>query len=176
MPPSVHAPTRKAWRAWLRKHHARESEVRLVQHKVHTGKPAMSHREAMSEAICWGWIDTTIKRIDDDTFARTFRRRTGSARWSRATLRLAQELIDQGLMQPQGLQRYEEGRCRPVIDHDLPKNPDPPPALVRQLAKSKRAAAYWQTLAPSYRRYAIYMIENAKQIYANCRDGKKPLA
>lgn len=185
MLPAVHAPNRKAWRAWLRKHHAKENAVLLVQHKVHTGKPAMTHREAMSEAICWGWIDTTVKRIDDDTFARTFRRRTESARWSRGTLRIAKTLIAEGLMQSRGLRRYEEGRRKPVIDHDLAKNPAPPPALLRQLAKHKKALAHWHALAPSYRRYAIYMIEKAKQpatkrkwimkIYANCRKGRKPL-
>ena len=62
------AKNRKEWRAWLQKNHLKESRVTLVKWKRHTGKPALSHQESMEEAICFGWIDTIVKRIDDDTF------------------------------------------------------------------------------------------------------------
>jgi uncharacterized protein YdeI (YjbR/CyaY-like superfamily) len=182
---TIHVKDRKAWRAWLKKHHLKEREVKLLKYKVHTGKPALSHRESMEEAICWGWIDTTIKRVDDDTYTRTFRRRTHAARWSNATLGYARAMIAQGLMQPEGLKRYQEALKKPVLDHGLPKNPQTPEALKKRLAKSKKATAFWEALAPSYRRYAIYMVEKSKRpetkrkwitkIYENCRDEKRPL-
>ena len=185
MTATVHAKDRKAWRAWLKKHHLKEQGVKLLSHKVHTGKPAITHRAAMEEAICWGWIDTTVNRVDDATYTRMFRRRTDAARWSNATQRYARDMIEQDLMQPQGLKRYQEGLKKPVIDHGLGKNPKTPAALTKQLAKSKKATAYWKALAPSYRRYAIYAVEKSKRpetkrkwimkIYASCRDEKRPL-
>ena len=185
MTATIYVKDRRAWRAWLKKNHLKAREVKLLKYKVHTGKPTLSHRDAMHEAICWGWIDTTIKRVDDDTYTRTFRRRTDAARWSKATLGYARAMIEQGLMQPEGLKRYQEGLRKPVLDHGLPKNPKTPEALQKQLAKSKKASAFWQALAPSYRRYAIYMVEKAKRpetkrkwimkIYEHCRDQKRPL-
>ena len=182
---TIRAPTRKAWRAWLRRHHASEREVKILVDKVHTGKPSMSHRESLEEAICWGWVDTTVKRVDEDTYTRMFRRRTSAARWSKATQGYARDMIDRGLMRPFGLKRYEEGLNKPVLDHGLPKDPPTPAALTKQLSRSKKALAFWKALAPSYRRYAVYMVERAKRpetkrkwierIYANCRDGNKPL-
>ena len=60
---------------WLAKNHQKESKMAVIVHKKHTGKPFPTHRELIEEAICWGWIDTTIKRLDEDTFVRHFSRR-----------------------------------------------------------------------------------------------------
>ena len=60
------ARTRERWRRWLAKNHASESEVWLIFHKLHTGIPSVSYNDAVDEALCYGWIDSLIKRIDDD--------------------------------------------------------------------------------------------------------------
>src|SRR3989338_4059904 len=77
---SIVAPTREAWRRWLSKNHEKENEIWLIKHKRHTGKPALNAKEAMEEAICFGWIDTIVKRIDEDTFAQCFKKRNDKAR------------------------------------------------------------------------------------------------
>ena len=84
-PPLIEAGTHKAWRAWLQKHHLKEKKVGLICHKKHTGKLFLTHREAMEDAICFGWIDTTIKRLDEDRYIRYFARRTDKSRWSENT-------------------------------------------------------------------------------------------
>jgi len=71
--------TRDAWRAWLAEHHTSESEIWLIFHKAHTGKENVSYDETVEEALCFGWIDSLIKRLDDDRYARKFTpRRSGS--------------------------------------------------------------------------------------------------
>ena len=70
--PECYAGTREEWREWLRKNHKKERRVYLISYKKHTGKSSVSHREALEEAICFGWIDTTVKRLDDEKYKRTF--------------------------------------------------------------------------------------------------------
>jgi uncharacterized protein YdeI (YjbR/CyaY-like superfamily) len=71
-------PSCEAWREWLAEHHGSESEIWLVIHKVHTGRPSIAYEDAVDEALCFGWIDSLIKRLDDERYARKFtpRRRT----------------------------------------------------------------------------------------------------
>jgi len=84
---TVYAGTRKEWRQWLRLNHKKETRVNLVKFKKHTGKPSLNNKESMEEAICFGWIDTTIKRIDDERYQQSFAKRTDKSRWSNNTLR-----------------------------------------------------------------------------------------
>lgn len=171
------------WRNWLAKNHEKESKVFMVSYKKHTGKPSISHKEAMYEAICFGWIDTIIKRLDDDRFARGFAKRTDKSRWSSATLGYAKELITQGKMTPAGMKRYKEGLKKPVIDHGLGKNPPVPKDLEVALKKFPKAKAYFNSLAPSYKRVYIIMIERVKlpetrkkrikDTVARCKAGKR---
>ena len=156
----IHPKTRKEWREWLRKNHKKETKVDLISWKKHTGKPSFSHNEAMREAICFGWIDTTLKRIDEDRYQRSFVRRTAKSRWSNNTLKYAEEEIRKGKMSKFGMKMYELGKQKPTIDHNLPKNPDTPQDLTKAFGKDIEK---FNKLAPSYRRYYIYWIERAKR-------------
>src|SRR3989344_4572549 len=95
---TITAYKKEDFRKWLKKNHKKESKVAVIVHKRHTGKPAPSHRELMEEAICFGWIDTTVKRIDEDTFIRHFSKRTKNSRWSDNTISYAKQLIKEGRM------------------------------------------------------------------------------
>ena len=159
---STYATSREIWREWLRKNHSTEKRVFLIHYKRHTGKPFVSHRESIEEAICFGWIDTTIKRIDEDKFGRFFCKRTEKSRWSSATLGYARKLIKEGKMEAAGLKAYNEGLKKPVIDHGLPKNPDIPSYLKEALEKDKKAKENFNSFAPSYKRTYIYWVERAK--------------
>jgi uncharacterized protein YdeI (YjbR/CyaY-like superfamily) len=162
MEKQTHVKTRNDFRKWLEKNHEKENKVLVIKHKRHTKKPAPTHKECMEEAICFGWIDTTVKRIDEDRYANYFVKRTDKSRWSNNTLRYARELIEKGLMTPTGMKRYEEGLKKPVIDHGLPKNPDIPKDLRKELGRNKKALENFEKFAPSYRRIFIYWIESAK--------------
>ncbi len=156
-----HAKSRKAWRKWLEKHHDKEQNVMLVRYKKHTGKPSISHKEAMDEAICFGWIDTIVKKIDDEKSAIFFSKRNSRSKWSPNTLSYAKKLIEEGRMTEAGLKAYKEGLKRPLSGHNLPANPDVPPDLGNALKKNAGAAEYFFNLAPSHRKVYIYWIEKA---------------
>ena len=69
---TLYITNRKAWRAWLARNHAREKEIWLIYYKKHTGKPRIPYDDAVEEALCYGWIDSIIKRVDDERTAQRF--------------------------------------------------------------------------------------------------------
>ncbi|MCX6767427.1 MAG: YdeI/OmpD-associated family protein [Candidatus Micrarchaeota archaeon] len=76
---TLYASGRKAWRAWLSKHHGKEKEIWLIYPKKRTGKPRIPYNDAVEEALCFGWIDSTVKSVDSGNFAQRFSpRRPGS--------------------------------------------------------------------------------------------------
>lgn len=150
--PSFTAKSRLDFRRWLARNHSRESKVAIVLNKRHTGIPAPSHRELMEEAICFGWIDTTIKRLDEKQFIRHFSRRNPKSKWSDNTLGYARQLIREGKMTPIGLKFYREGLSRPTHDHGIPKNPSMPDALRKELGKDKIARGNFDAFPPSARK------------------------
>ncbi len=158
---TFHANSREEWRAWLEKNHNKENKVYLIRYKKHTGKPTITPKEAMEEAICFGWIDTTVNRIDDERYAQCFVRRNENSRWSNNTQKYARRLIKEGKMTPEGLKMYREGLKKSTIDHGLPRNPKIPDILEKALSKDKKAKGNFEKMAPSYRRHFIYSIERA---------------
>ena len=71
---TLYVSNRKDWRAWLRKNHQKKKEIWLVYFKKHTGKPRIQYSDAVEEALCYGWIDSTVKRIDDEKYAQKLQR------------------------------------------------------------------------------------------------------
>ena len=155
---------RNDFRQWLIKHHDKETRVAVVLHKKHTGKSAPTHRELIEEAICFGWIDTTIKRIDDDKFLRNFSRRSKNSKWSDNTLGYAKQLAKQGKMTAVGLDFYRQGLKRPTHDHGMPKNPTVPLELKQALARNKNAKEVFDTFPPSKKKMLYRWILGAKLV------------
>ena len=177
----------KDFRRWLAKNHKKENKIAVVLHKRHTGKPAPTHRELIEEAICYGWIDTTIKRLDEDTFLRNFSRRTTKSKWSDNTLSYAQRLQKEGKLSPEGVRFYTMGKARPTHDHGIPKNPDMPVELKKALAKNAKAKQNVARMAPSKKRTLFRWIlrgvqketrvKRAKHVVASAERGtRNPLS
>lgn len=162
-PKTINIYKKEDFRKWLVTNHKKESKVALILHKRHTGKSAPSHRELMEEAICFGWIDTTVKRIDGDTFIRNFSKRTNNSRWSDNTLGYAKRLIEEGKMTEEGLYFYKLGLAKPTHDFGIPKNPSMPTELKKALAKNKQAEKLFKALSPSAKRTLYRWILGAKQ-------------
>jgi uncharacterized protein YdeI (YjbR/CyaY-like superfamily) len=123
-----------------------------VKHLIDTGKESPSHRELMNEAICFGWIDTTINRLDEERYIRNFSRRNKNSRWSDNTISYGKELIKQGRMAPAGLKFYEEGLKKPTHDAGIPKNPPMPEELKKALDKNPQAKENFNSFAPSIKK------------------------
>ena len=95
--------TRDAWRDWLAEYHESEAEVWLVFLKSHTGQPNVPYDEAVEEALCFGWIDSLIKRLDDARYARRFTPRRSGSVWSETNKKRAEKMITEGLMTDAGM-------------------------------------------------------------------------
>ncbi len=161
MPKTITAFTREDFRNWLEQN-AAEQKVCIILYKRHTGKPAPTHRQLLEEAICFGWIDTTIKRIDESTYARNFCKRNRNSRWSENTLAYAKKLIADGKMSPEGMTYYKLGLQRKTHDHGIPKNPDMPEELETALEKNKIAKNNFEKFPPSAKKMIYRWILHAK--------------
>jgi len=94
---------RATWRRWLEKQHAKSPGVWLVFYKVHTGVPAISYADALDEALCFGWIDSLVNRLDEDRYMRKFTPRKPRSIWSDINRRKWKQLKAAGRLAPAGL-------------------------------------------------------------------------
>lgn len=99
--------SRQEWRAWLQKNHNSKQPAWLVYSKKQSGRPTISWSEAVDEALCFGWIDSLKKTIDDDTFMQFFCKRKPNSTWSKINKAKVQLLIDKGLMMQAGYESIE---------------------------------------------------------------------
>jgi uncharacterized protein YdeI (YjbR/CyaY-like superfamily) len=96
-----------AWRAWLKKYHASAREVWLIYYKAGSGKPRISYNDAVEQALCFGWIDSTSKAIDAKRFAQRFSPRRDPTNWSQHNIERMHRLIASKQMTPAGLAAYK---------------------------------------------------------------------
>ncbi|HEY3451042.1 MAG TPA: YdeI/OmpD-associated family protein [Myxococcales bacterium] len=158
--------SRSAWRRSLKSHHADEREIWLVFHKVGSAKRTFVYAEALDEALCWGWIDSLVKRLDDERYAQKFTPRSNPKRWSPTNLARVRELIaggelmDCGLaaIAPEVLARIRDGK--PVARRVAAKMPAELQAL---LAADAKARAFFESLPPSARRGFMGWVGQAKR-------------
>jgi len=97
---SLDVRTRAQWRRWLAKHHASSAGIWLVRHKQHSGVDSMPYEDLVCEALCFGWIDSLIKRLDDDRYALKVTRRKPTSKWSDLNRKRWNELRAGGLLAP----------------------------------------------------------------------------
>jgi len=147
---------------WLEKNHDKEKKIGLIIHKKHANKNSPSHHELMLEAICHGWIDTTIRRLDENRFIRFFARRSDNSKWSYNTLRYGEQLVKEKRMAPAGLKAFEEGKKKPPHDFGLPDNPDMPQELKEALNKNKKAMENFDKFSPSVKKTYYRWLLRAK--------------
>jgi len=151
------------WRKWLDEHHASESEVWLVFYKRHTGVGSIAHSDALDEALCVGWVDSLVRRLDESRYAIKFTPRKADSRWSTINRKRYAALKAAGRLKPGGINRAPTNRGY----GPRPPRFEMPATLPRyiQTALRKQPAAwrYFEGLAPSHRRRYIGWIESAKR-------------
>ena len=151
---------RQAWRKWLEEHHASSLEIWLVFHKRHTGVTSVPYDDAVEEALCFGWIDSLVRRLDDAKYARKFTPRKANSRWSTSNRRRYAELEARGLLAAQGLARAPTSRSG---DAPSPSVSTLPSYIEETLKADPVAWQFFEQLAPSYRRAYIGWIDSAKR-------------
>jgi uncharacterized protein YdeI (YjbR/CyaY-like superfamily) len=152
--------TRREWRQWLARHHNSESEIWLVFHKRHTGVSGLTYEDAVREALCYGWIDSILRRLDDERYARKFTPRKSDSKWSTLNRRRYADLKAQGLLAPPGLKRPPTARSG---DAPRPSVSTLPQYIERALRSNKQAWNTFRQLAPSYQRNYVGWIDAAKR-------------
>ena len=151
---------RQEWRRWLREHHDSDSEIWLVFHKRHTSTRSFSYDDAVEEALCFGWIDSIVRRLDDTRYARKFTPRKTDSKWSTANRRRYADLKSRGLLAAPGLKRAPTSRSG---DAPRPSAREVPSYMKKILKTEPRAWEQFRKLAPSYRRAYIAWIESARR-------------
>ena len=99
--------SRDDWRLWLEKNHNSEQSVWLVYHKKQSNIPTVSYSDAVDQALCFGWIDSTKRAIDDHTFMQFFCKRKPNSVWSKINKGKVQQLIEEGLLTVAGYNSIE---------------------------------------------------------------------
>jgi len=151
--------SRRQWRTWLAKHHASSPGVWLVFHKAHTGMKSIRYEEAVREALCFGWIDSLIKRLDDDRYLLKITPRKPTSKWSDLNRKRWAELKAAGLLTAAGLVAAPTKNTyapKPVI-------PELPGYIAKALKTNPKAWGFFRELARRERRNFVVWIHIAKR-------------
>jgi len=175
----VHISTRGQWRAWLAENHDREANgVWLVFRRKKTGRPSLEYEESVEEALCFGWIDSIIKKIDDHTYCRKFTPREDDSVWSNTNKKRVEKIIREGRMTEFGLVKVEaakrsghwEAGSRPRLSLAVPRE------LSEALEQNRKAKEFFEKLAPTYQRHFIGWIVTAKRPETRAKRLRESLA
>jgi uncharacterized protein YdeI (YjbR/CyaY-like superfamily) len=157
---------REDWRTWLEKHHATEKEVWLIYYKKHTGKPTIPYDDAVEEALCYGWIDSIVKRIDDEKYTQKYTPRKKKSIWSKKNKERVEKMIRQGRMTEAGLVKIREAKENGEWEKtagSVPEKLTIPPDFQQALAANPKARKNFQKFTPSYQKRYIGWITSAKR-------------
>ena len=157
---------RAEWRAWLTANHDKEAEVWLVYYKKKIGKTCVEYGASVEEALCYGWVDSIIKKLDDTKYARKFTPRKESSKWSPSNKKRVEQLIREGLMTEHGLQKVEAAKRTGNWDSPVQKPKltfEMPAEFAEALRNNKRAQETFRKLAPTYQKQYLGWIEVAKR-------------
>lgn len=146
---------RKEWRAWLAKNHKKEKEIWLIYYKKASGKSRIPYNDAVEEALCYGWIDSTVKRIDEERFAQRFTPRRSNSVLSEMNKERIKRMLNLGKMKPQGLKAISH-----VFKHD--EKFSIPNEVIKAL-KEGNAWENFQKFPDYYKRIRVGYIESQRK-------------
>lgn len=163
---TVEAKDRAEWRAWLAANHDTETEVWLVYYKKGTGKTSVAYSASVEEALCYGWVDSIIKSLDDTKYARKFTPRKEASKWSPSNIKRVEKMMREGLMTEHGLRLVEAAKRtgqwdaptqKPTLTYEMPA------AFAEALKDSAKAQETFNNLAPTNQKQYLGWIESAKR-------------
>jgi uncharacterized protein YdeI (YjbR/CyaY-like superfamily) len=156
---TFYAKDRKTWRSWLSKHHKTEPEIWLVYYRAATGKPRVSYNDAVEEALCYGWIDSIVRKIDDERFAQRFSPRKPKSALSQMNRERVRKLIVQKKMTKAGLAAIAH-----VFDPATDAADDfvVPPDILRRIKADEDTGRNFEAFPEEYKRIRIAWIDGAR--------------
>ena len=153
------------WEAWLDAEHAASDGVWLKFAKKGSGVETVVYAEALDVALCYGWIDSQVARLDERFYLQKFTPRRARSKWSQINREKIEALTRQGRMKPAGLEQVELAKADGRWDaaYASPANVEMPDDLQAELDANPRAAAFWETLNKSNRFAILYQLQDAKK-------------
>jgi uncharacterized protein YdeI (YjbR/CyaY-like superfamily) len=151
---TLHVTNRKDWRTWLREHYKTEKEVWLVYYKKETGKPRIAYNDAVEEALCFGWIDSTVKSLDKERTAQRFSRRKLKSPYSPANKERLRNLLKQ---------RKVIKEVRETLGDLSEEKFEIPEDILKAIKANKEAWKHFQKFSDAYKRIRIGFIEGARK-------------
>ncbi|MEM6646880.1 MAG: YdeI/OmpD-associated family protein [Bacteroidota bacterium] len=151
---TLYVSNRQAWRDWLAAHHDRASEIWLVTYRKHTGQPSVPYNDAVEEALCFGWIDSTRKGLDDERLAQRFTPRKARSGYSQTNKERLARLAKQGKLHP-----WVEGDLQSA----RPETFEIPGDIRAALEAREGAWAFFSGTSPAYQRIRAAYVDHARK-------------
>jgi uncharacterized protein YdeI (YjbR/CyaY-like superfamily) len=160
--------TAAAWRAWLERNHDREEGIWLVYYKKASGKRSVTYKEALDEALCYGWIDSLVNRLDDERYMQKWTPRRAGSVWSAANKARIKELKEAGRLTEPGLAKVaaarRDGSWNTLSDIDrIGRSPKIPRELEDALAARPAVKEKFDGLSPSQKKLWAWWVLSAKR-------------
>ena len=161
---AVYFKTAAEFRRWLAAHHASERELLVGFYRKASGKPSISYKEAVDEALCFGWIDGIKKRVDDERYTHRFTPRKQDSIWSLVNARRVKELIALKRVAKPGLEAWERRDPKKTGIYSFENRPKTfDAALEREFRKQPAAWTFFRAQPPGYQRLMTFFVMGAKQ-------------
>lgn len=151
---TLYVANRKDWRAWLEKNFDKEKEIWLVYPKKSSGKPSISYNDTVEEALCFGWIDSTLQAIDEENRAQRFTPRNPKSNFSQANKERLRWLLKENMLHPS-----IKDTAKKVLKEKFVFPPD----IIKSIKKDKAAWENYQKFSPPYKRIRIAYIDSARR-------------
>jgi uncharacterized protein YdeI (YjbR/CyaY-like superfamily) len=157
--------TSSQFRQWLTKHHATASELYIGHYKKASSKVAMTYAEAVDEALCFGWIDGVVKKVDDEIYMHRWTPRKPGSIWSLVNVRHVERLTAAGKMAPAGLAAFDARTAAKTGVYSFEQSGPIKfsASQLKQFKANKKAWAFWQQQAPGYQRVCTFFVTSAKR-------------
>ena len=149
-----YAATRAEWRKWLKKNYKTEKEIWLVYYKKTSGKPRVEYNDAVEEALCFGWIDSNVKKIDEERFAQKFSRRNPKTGYSQANKERLAKLVAEGKVIKDVLA---------TLGNIASEEFETPKDILEAIKENKEAWKNFQKFSETYKRIRIAFIDGAQE-------------
>ncbi len=176
----------RSWESWLKKNHAQPGAIWLKYAKKNTGIPSVTYPDALDVALCWGWIDGQVKRLDETFYMQRWAKRRPRSRWSKINCGKVERLTRDGLMQLPGLAEVEAAKAdgRWEAAYASPSTITEPDDFLQALNATTAAQVFYQTVNRQARYFMLYRIHEAKrpetrarriaEFVQNMAEGKNP--
>lgn len=161
---TFYAENRAEWRTWLENNHEIAKNIWLIYYKKHTKKPSVPYNDAVEEALCFGWIDSTVRKLDDERYMQIFTPRNKKSSWSELNLKRMDKMLKEDKVAPKGMEIYNLTKHRISesisYDNEIYQMSE---MFRKMLYENKEAAKFYESLAPSHKRTYNLWINSAKK-------------